>query len=168
MKNGTIHPVHKKILEQLVEKYGADEVADNIVNYAQSNENSGIRKVIIDLINIIEACTRSLKGIHWNAETMAVHNLSDEVIEYLIEVEDTLAETMMGAESTRIMSSDLTAVNINVENLEQALEYVMVGVDDAYDAISAIQGNRYNGLMSVLDDISQNIDKFRYLAKIPQ
>ena len=175
----------KALLETLVQKYGDDVVLDQILNAVKGaaaevseevpaseeeccNEEGTLGHLDESLMNCILEFIKKLEGyrlrtreFHWNFDTLGRHKNRDEIMSFLTDSEDAIAEDMMGFFGIRIKPGQIIPV------LPKAMDTITMLCELAFDITKmkkCVEGYpECYGISSILDDMMHNCNKYRYL-----
>ena len=125
---------------------------------------SNIKNEIVTFLSVLEGNHQTLKGLHWSTDNHSKHVLCDEIDDAILEYEDKLAENAMGALSTKIDVGELKTLLPNAKDLSGLLAELE---NDLFDFKGKLGDDRkFNGLQNILDDFSEDINKWKYLETL--
>lgn len=120
-----------------------------------------MKKIYNEYICDLHGYLIRVKEIHWNTDNNAEHLLCDEIEGCIHDCEDRFAEVAMGESGEHFRVGDLKPLLPNshqlipmLKELESETKALRVKLSDTNDC----------GLINILDDILENINKFKYRA----
>lgn len=157
------------LLESLEDKYGTDAIATAIMHIA--NRQNAIEEepkvkspteAVLDYIKYIEGVRLRMRELHWSVKRKSEHTLTDDIISKLTDMEDNIAEDLMGVMNFRIkvgavvptMTSQVTIDNLLCELHEFTVQLCACLENDKL----------YAGIVNELEDLLHDIGKWKYLA----
>ena len=116
---------------------------------------------IVDLISFLHNAQLPVREIHWNTRNNALHLLTDEAIEELLDWEDRLAETYLG--------SNLGELKINEKKPESSEDFKSI-MEELVDLANEVKdgfgdSNEYDNVNAVIDEILETAKKNIYRAE---
>lgn len=120
-----------------------------------------MKKDYIDFICSIHGYLIRIKEIHWNTSCNAEHLLCDEVQDCLMGCEDEFAECCMGIEGKHFQIGKLLPMLPNSESLPSLLKELE---KDILSMKKKCNDTTESGLINVLDEMMQQVNKFKYRA----
>jgi DNA-binding ferritin-like protein len=110
------------------------------------------------------------KLLHWQSNFYGQHKALDGLFEGLIDLTDTLAESIMGKYGKPVLNGDQCCLNIkNFENPEKGdLKDFMEHLHKCYaiDCKSLLDPERDPELLNIVDEIIALVDQTRYLVSL--
>ena len=151
----------KKILESLTEMYGADDVLNQIQNNVIVVETENTSElVVVEYISKIECAISRLKEIHWSALDDKTHVLSGELIEFLNNKQDVIAEDYMGACGEKLKIGCLGCSCYDCTNLPELLKCIR---EDTLKLYPMLCGDCVlSGIKATLDTIISTLNSYLY------
>lgn len=120
-----------------------------------------MEKKYVDFICELHGYLIRVKEIHWNTNSNSEHILCDDFHGELLEYEDEFAECAMGIDGKHFKMGDLLPMVPNAESfipMLKELEKDILSMKEKCD--SPEEG----GLINILDDMLQNVNKYKYRA----
>lgn len=117
----------------------------------------------IDFLSALEGYHQQLKLIHWSTDNHSKHLLTDEIDGDVLECEDCVAENVMGILGENI-SEGLKALipnNKELKGLLGELEDDVISFKEDFE-----DDKKCAGLVNILDDCLQNINKWKFLETL--
>ena len=116
---------------------------------------------IVDLISFLHNAQLPVREIHWNTRNNALHLLTDETIDELLDWEDRLAETYLG--------SNLGELKINETKPESSEDFKSI-MEELVDLANEVKdgfgdSNEYDNVNAVIDEILETAKKNIYRAE---
>ena len=115
----------------------------------------------IDFICSLHGYLIRIKEIHWNTDNNAEHLLCDEIQDCIAGCEDRLAECLMGMNGEHFKIGDLLPMLPNSEKLKPMLKELE---GEIIEFESKLTSKRDGGLTNILDELLENVNKFKYRA----
>lgn len=110
----------------------------------------------------LEGTHQRLKMLHWSTECKAEHLLTDDIDDAVLDCEDSIAENIMGKLGVRFGNGDLKSMLPESTTLKSLLDEME---DDANSFKNSIgDSDEYAGVINIIDDYLENINKWRYLS----
>ena len=189
MDNEKMNYRDKALLESLTDRYGEDAIVDQVLIIAKQpdiasaesdcqdaccdTEDVGLGKINDNLKNCILEFIKKLEGyrirtreFHWDFDSLGRHKNRDEIMDFLLKIEDDIAEDMMGFFGVRIKPGDIVPV------LPKATDTITMLCELAFDITKmkhCVEGYpECYGISSILDDMMHNCNKYRYLESRKQ
>ena len=106
---------------------------------------------VITFVNELYGSYFKLKEIHWNTYSKSLHLLIDEINDDLLEYVDDITENIMGLNDSRF---GYGIINPNIPNTTAKAEYLKSGMT----------AGRYSGIVNILDDFAQTMNRYIYLS----
>lgn len=120
-----------------------------------------MKKEYIDFICSIHGFLIRVKEIHWNTTSNAEHELCDEIQDDFMECEDDFTECCMGIEGKHFQIGKLLPLLPNSESLVPLLKEFE---KDILSMKKKCNDTTESGLLNVLDDMMQCVNKYKYRA----
>lgn len=120
-----------------------------------------MEKRFVDFICSMHGYLIRIKEIHWNTNNNAEHLLCDEIQDCIADCEDRFTEGVMGLEGEHFKIGDLKPMLPRNNSLIPMLKELE---GEVIDMESNLSEKKYNGLINVLDELLENINKFKYRA----
>lgn len=122
----------------------------------EETENSGNGKVV-DLISFLHNAQLPVREIHWNTRNNALHLLTDEAIDELLDWEDRLAETYLGGNNGELKINDTKPESAEFEGIMKNL------IDLANEVRESVGDNKdYDNVNAIIDEILETANKNIY------
>lgn len=123
-----------------------------------------LKQKTIEFMSNLEGYHQALKGLHWSATHHALHTLTDDIDGEVLEVEDAIAECVMGILDTKFGVGDLKTMLPEAKTVDGLLKEMK---NDLIDFKTAVGDDaNHAGLQNILDDFMQNINKWNYLKTL--
>lgn len=110
---------------------------------------------VIDLISFLHNAQLPVREIHWNTRINALHLLTDEVIDSLLEWEDKLAEAFISSKSLQL--------KINDSKPSSSKDFKSI-MNELIDKATSVKNDGDNAICAVIDDILEKANKYLYRA----
>ena len=110
---------------------------------------------VIDLISFLHNAQLPVREIHWNTRINALHLLTDEVIDSLLEWEDKLAEAFISSKSLQLKINDSKPSSSN--------DFKSI-MNELIDKATSVKNDGDNAICAVIDDILEKANKYLYRA----
>lgn len=123
-------------------------------------ENMDFERVLT-FVNELYGSYLKNKEIHWNTYSKSLHLLLDEINEDLLEYIDDITENIMGLEDSRFGYGVLNPVIPNTTDHKAILKVLCAKADNLKSWMSS---GRYAGIVNILDDFSQTMNRYIYLS----
>lgn len=124
---------------------------------ALTKENS------LKFLNELEGYHQAFKMVHWSTTNKAEHVLTDELDSCVLSFEDRIAENIMGRLGIRFGVGDLKSLLPNATDVSGLINELEEDVLSFRDAIDTRENS---GIINILDDILENINKCKYLKTL--
>lgn len=153
-------------LNDIVDRYDEDEL-NTAIDEVFDNENNAVvsdKEAICDFIMRLEGYAVRLKELHWSAEKKAQHELTEKAYNLVYNLEDSIAEDMMGYLGTYIEPNTITPVLPEDSNQESLFHTIL---KDAH-AICKLMENNENciGIKSEMESFIHEMNNIIYLGKM--
>lgn len=123
-----------------------------------------LKEKTIELLSSIEGYHQCLKELHWSATHHSLHVLTDDMDEEVLEVEDAIAECVMGILDIKFGIGDLKTLLPEAKTLDALLKEMRKDLVAYKEAVG--DSAEVAGLHNILDDYMQNINKWNYLKTL--
>lgn len=123
-----------------------------------------LKEKTIELLSSIEGYHQCLKELHWSATHHSLHVLTDDMDEEVLEVEDAIAECVMGMLDIKFGIGDLKTLLPEAKTLDALLKEMRKDLVAYKEAVG--DSAEVAGLHNILDDYMQNINKWNYLKTL--
>lgn len=120
-----------------------------------------MKKEFVDFICSLHGYLIRIKEIHWNTNTNAEHLLCDEIQDCIAGCEDRFAECAMGMEGVHFKVGDLKPMLPNNDSLIPMLKELE---GEIIDIEGKLTEKKEAGLVNILDELLENVNKFKYRA----
>lgn len=120
-----------------------------------------MRKDFVNFICELHGYLIRVKEIHWNTDSNAEHTLCDDFHSELLSLEDEFAEGCMGLEGNKFEIGKLLPLVPNSRDFNQILKEFE---QDVLKMKKQTSNDKYGGLNSILDDMLQLANKYKYRA----
>ena len=120
-----------------------------------------MRKDFVNFICELHGYLIRVKEIHWNTDSNAEHTLCDDFHGELLSLEDEFAEGCMGLEGNKFEIGKLLPLVPNSRDFSQILKEFE---QDVLKMKKQTNNDKYGGLNSILDDMLQLANKYKYRA----
>lgn len=143
---------------RLSENYLRHIILENVrkaLHEEEENETSNGK--IVDLISFLHNAQLPVREIHWNTRNNALHLLTDEAIEELLDWEDRLAETYLGGNGGELKINDKKPSSEEFEGIMNDL------IDLANEARESVGDKKeYDNVNAIIDEILETANKNLY------
>ena len=164
--NGTMSEEEVTNLNTILDSYSSEEL-DNLLEGVFEEENDTIysdRELICDFIMRLEGYAVRLKEMHWDSDKKAEHELTEKTYKLLFDLEDSIAEDMMGYMGSYITPGTIQPVLPKSESLEGLLNLIK---DDAVELYKRIEHNdNCIGVRSEFENFVHEMNQIIYLSKM--
>ena len=123
-----------------------------------------LKEQTISFLSNIEGYHQLLKELHWSATHHSLHTLTDDMDEEVLEVEDSIAECVMGILDTKFGVRDLKTMLPEAKTLDGLLKEMKKDLIEFKNFVG--DDAECTGLQNILDDYMQNINKWNYLRTL--
>ena len=114
---------------------------------------------IVDLISFLHNAQLPVREIHWNTRNNALHLLTDEAIDELLDWEDRLAETYLGGNGGELKINGTSPTTTEFEGIMNDL------IKWANDVRESIGDNKdFDNVNAIIDEILETANKNLYRA----
>lgn len=145
-----------KLNEQQLQKV----ITESIQKILKEEREETINNKIVDLLSYLHNMQKPLREIHWNTDEYALHMVTDETIDDVLEWEDSLAETFISDTNNKI--------NIKDTNLQNSYEQLMKDLIELTSTVkNKITDNKsYDNICAVVDEILEKSNQLLYKSKL--
>ena len=166
----------KMILEGLEARYGTDVISNAIMAMVAPEDTKfapevvedeecvsviSVKEAILNFIKFLEGSHIRIKELHWSADHQSKHKLADDLHSKLCEIEDEIAEDMMGYLGTRITIGEVTPIMPKSTDLKDLIEEIE---ECALNLEASVENDRkMKGVVSIIDDLVHELNKSKYL-----
>lgn len=123
-----------------------------------------IKNKAIEFLCMLEGYHSQLKMLHWSANHNSLHVLCDDIDKEVLEVEDEIAECVMGMLDIKFGIGDLKTMLPNAKTLDALLKEMKTDLIEFKNFVG--DDAECAGLQNILDDYMQNINKWNYLRTL--
>lgn len=120
-----------------------------------------MKKEYIDFICSLHGYMIRIKEIHWNTTSNSEHLLCDEINDCISGCEDEFTECCMGIEGKHFQIGKLLPMLPNSESLIPLLKELE---KDILSMKKKCNDTTESGLTNILDEMMQNVNKYKYRA----
>jgi len=120
-----------------------------------------MKKEFVNFICELHGYLIRVKEIHWNTDSNSEHLQCDDFHGELLELEDEFAEGCMGLDGNKFEIGKLLPLVPNSKDFKQILKEFE---QDVIKMKKQTSDEKYGGLNSVLDDMLQLANKYKYRA----
>lgn len=144
---------------RLSENYLRQIIMENIRKALNEEEVEGetSNQKIVDLISFLHNAQLPVREIHWNTRNNALHLLTDESIDELLDWEDRLAETYLGSNDRELKINDTKPSSEEFKGIMEELSDLATEVKESFG-----DNKRYENINAVLDEILEAVKKNIY------
>lgn len=158
-----INESDKKSLSKISKKYDWRELVEAIDEYEDDTVISD-KETVLNYIMRLEGYMIRAKELHWSAETKSGHELIDEIRDKIEDLEDSIAEDMMGYLGVRITVGEVKPIETSAEDITTFLTALYTDTMGFYSEIK----NNVNciGIVSELESFLHELNKGKYLKEL--
>lgn len=127
------------------------------VRKALNEEEEGRNGKVVDLISFLHNAQLPVRELHWNTRNNALHLLTDETIDELLDWEDRLAETYLGVNDQELKINDTKPSS---EEFKGIMEDLIDLANEVRDGLG--NGNEYDNVNAIIDEILETANKNIY------
>lgn len=164
--NGTLTEEELSALNDIVDsvgKDGLDELLEGVFE-EESNTIYSDRELVCDFIMRLEGYAVRLKEMHWDADKKSEHEVTEKTYKLLYDLEDSIAEDMMGYLGSYITPGTIQPVLPKSESLEGLLNLIK---DDATEFYKRIEhDDNCIGIRSEVESFIHDMNQIVYLSKM--
>lgn len=137
-------------------------IAESLKSILKEERSEGVDSKIEDLISFLHNAQKPVREIHWNTNEYALHMVTDETIDKLLEWEDSLAETFIADRDTELKINEKKPSSS--EDFKSIVKELYTLASDIKDSIS---GNKdYDNIAAVLDEILETCNSLLYKSQL--
>lgn len=163
--NGTLTEEELAAIDSIVDLMG-DNI-NQLFEEVYEEENNTIysdRELVCDFIMRLEGYTVRLKEMHWDADKKSEHEVTEKTYKLLYDLEDSIAEDMMGYLGSYITPGTIQPVLPKSESLEGLLNTIK---DDATEFYKRIEhDDNCIGIRSEIETFIHDMNQIIYLSKM--
>lgn len=123
-----------------------------------------MKEVILNFLSALEGYHQRLKEIHFSTLNKSEHLLVDDMDGDVLEYQDRIAEVSMGCLNTRFGIGDLKTLVPSAKNTEDLVKELLGDIESLIAKLS--DSKKYNGIINVLDDFTESVNKWNYLRTL--
>lgn len=127
------------------------------VRKALNEEEEGRNGKVVDLISFLHNTQLPVREIHWNTRNNALHLLTDETIDELLDWEDRLAETYLGVNDQELK---INGTKPSSEEFKGIMEDLIDLANEVRDGLG--DGNEHDNVNAIIDEILETANKNIY------
>lgn len=119
---------------------------------------------VIEIASKLETAKTRVKEIHWSSPSFNIHKITDDVADWIGEVEDSLIENMMAVTNDYIFPGELKCIPWESKELESFLtdfRGFLISIKREFE-----EGLMYSGIVNILDDAIQTVNMYIYQVRI--
>ena len=132
-------------------------IIENVMRALNEEEEGNSSKKVVDLISFLHNAQLPVRELHWNTRNNALHLLTDETIDELLDWEDRLAETYLGVNDGELKINDTKPSSAEYKGMMEDL------IDLANDVRESLgDGNEYDNVNAIIDEILETANKNIY------
>ena len=146
---------------RLTESYLRQIILENVRKALNEEEveSEASNGKIVDLISFLHNAQLPVREIHWNTRNNALHLLTDESIDELLDWEDRLAETYLGSNDRELKINDTKPSSEEFKGIMEELSDLTTEVKESFG-----DSKQYENINAVLDEILEATKKNTYRA----
>ena len=129
-----------------------------------NDEIGNYQTLILNYIQKLEGFRIRLRELHWSAERMSAHKLTDDLMNTLVNIEDDIAEDLQGFLGIRIGVGAVSPVMPEAKDIKSLLETIKQETLSLREAIDGVPD--FVGIVSMLDDLVHSMNKSLYLETL--
>ena len=134
-------------------------ISESIYKVIKESEDGN--KKIVDLISFLHNAQLPVREIHWNTRRNSLHLLTDEILDSLLEWEDTLAESYLGdIDNANKLNINQTKPSKN----NKINDEIKIILKELIELTSEIKNQDNKAIAAVIDDILEKSNKYIYRA----
>ena len=144
----------RNLIRESVMRALNEEETEDETNSTLSNSK------IVDLISFLHNAQLPVRELHWNTRNNALHLLTDETIDELLDWEDRLAETYLGVSGSELKINDTKPSGTEFKGMMESL------IDLANEVRDSIgNDNDYDNVNAIIDEILETANKNIYRSE---
>lgn len=163
--NGALTEEELTAIDGIADLMGDD--INRLFEEVYEEENNTIysdRELVCDFIMRLEGYTVRLKEMHWDADKKSEHEVTEKTYKLLYDLEDSIAEDMMGYLGSYITPGTIQPVLPKSESLEGLLNTIK---DDAAEFYKRIEhDDNCIGIRSEIETFIHDMNQIIYLSKM--
>ena len=132
-------------------------VMESVKRLLREEEETNSSNKIVDLISFLHNAQLQVREIHWNTRNNALHLLTDETIDELLDWEDRLAETYLGSNGGELKINDTKPSG---EEFKGIMNDLIELANDVRDALG--DKKEYDNVNAIIDEILETANKNLY------
>ena len=146
---------------RLTENYLKQIILENVKKALNEEEveSEASNGKIVDLISFLHNAQLPVREIHWNTRNNALHLLTDESIDELLDWEDRLAETYLGSNDRELKINGTKPSSSEFKGIMEELSDLATEVKGSFG-----DSKQYENINAVLDEILEAAKKNTYRA----
>lgn len=129
-----------------------------------NDEIGNYQTLILNYIQKLEGFRIRLRELHWSAERMSAHKLTDDLMNTLVNIEDDIAEDLQGFLGIRIGVGAVSPVMPEAKDIKGLLETIKQETLSLRETIDGVPD--FVGIVSMLDDLVHSMNKSLYLETL--
>ena len=129
-----------------------------------ADETGNYQTLILNYIQKLEGYRIRLRELHWSAERMSAHKLTDDLMNTLVNIEDDIAEDLQGFLGIRIGVGTVSPVMPEAKDIKSLLETIKQETLSLRETIDGVPD--FVGIVSMLDDLVHSMNKSLYLETL--
>ena len=132
-------------------------IRESVVRVLKEEDESRSSSKVADLISFLHNAQLPVREIHWNTRNNALHLLTDETIDELLDWEDRLAETYLGGNGGELKINEKKPESSEYDGIMNDL------IDLANEVRESLGDNReYGNINAIIDEILETANKNLY------
>ena len=135
------------------------EAVSRAINEERSEDTDS---KIENLISFLHNAQKPVREIHWNTNEYALHMVTDETIDHLLEWEDSLAETFIADRDAELKINETKPSSS--EDFKSIIKELYDLASDIKDSIS--DNKDYDNIAAVLDEILETCNSLLYKSQL--
>ena len=162
-------------LEQIIESFTPEEFDEILSEVMSEDDNPTIsdKEVVLDFLALLEGYALRFKEFHWDSNRKSMHELSEKVYDLVYELEDSIAEDMMGFTDSKIVPGSINPImpnneTLSQENIEQDfIDTLNILRNDTFSFYKKIEHNvNFVGIRSEIENFLHELSQTIYLSKM--
>lgn len=132
-------------------------ILESVRRVLREEEETNASGKVVDLISFLHNAQLPVREIHWNTRNNALHLLTDETIDELLDWEDRLAETYLGGNGGELKINEKKPSGTEFDGIMNDL------IDLANEVRSAMGDKKeYDNINAIIDEILETANKNLY------
>ena len=123
-----------------------------------------LKEITLNFLSECEGYHQLCKGLHWSTSNKAEHLLVDNIDDEVLSFQDRVAEAVMGMTNDKFGIGELKTLLPNSKTVESMLNELEEDTLSFKDGIG--EDNKRSGLINILDELLESINKFKYLRTL--